>query len=168
MSGKNYLLSGAVLVALTAIGYFMRRTSQKGIDMIKRWERFVPTVYKDVAGFDTIGWGHLIKQGETFTRITEEQGEALLVADLAEAERAVNDLVKVPLNKNQFDALVSFTFNLGRANLARSTLLRRLNAGMYEAAAAEFPRWVYAGGQQWQGLKNRRAHEQALFETALA
>jgi hypothetical protein len=95
--------------------------------------------------------------------ITKEEAEKLLRKDVARFEDAVNSLVKVSLNQGQFDALVSFAFNLGSGALAESTLLRLLNAGDYEGAAAQFDRWVKAGAVTLEGLVRRRNAEEALF-----
>jgi lysozyme len=95
--------------------------------------------------------------------ITAQQAETFLKQDLQEAESAVNQLVKVALNENQFSALVSFVFNLGGGALGESTLLRQLNAGHYLEAANQFLRWTYAGGQQLPGLVRRREAERQLF-----
>ena len=95
--------------------------------------------------------------------ISEDEAEALLAADLKTAESGVSRLVSVPLAQNQFDALVSFAYNLGAASLMSSTLLRKLNAGDYNDAADELPRWVYAGGRVLPGLVRRRNAEQRLF-----
>ena len=86
--------------------------------------------------------------------------------DVASAERAVSSQVSVPLNQNQFDALVSFTFNEGIGRLQASTMLRLLNAGWYSLAAAEFPKWDIVGGIVSPGLLRRRVAEQALFTEA--
>lgn len=142
------------------------RSSKQGLEYIRQFESFEPEVYKDVAGKDTIGFGHLIKPGEVFdTPITREEGERIFKRDVGVAERAVNDLVKVPLNQNQFDALTSFVYNVGRGNFATSTMLAKLNQGDYDGAASEFPRWKYAGGKEYRGLLNRRLAEQATFKT---
>lgn len=122
----------------------------------------MPKAYTCPAGVLTIGYGHTknVQPGQV---ITEEEAEALLRADCADAEAAVARLVKVPLNQSQFDALVSFTFNVGAGNLERSTLLRRLNAGNYERAADEMLRWDRGGGRVLKGLTLRRDAERALF-----
>ena len=115
------------------------------------------------AGKLTIGYGHVIKKGESFTRITKQRAEAILLTDMAIAESAVDRLVSVPLKSYQHAALVSFTFNLGSGNLARSTLLRKLNAGDYNGAANEFGRWVYSKGKILNGLVKRRKEEKEMF-----
>jgi len=119
--------------------------------------------YEDAAGKLTIGYGHLLRDGETFTTITEKEAERLLEEDVEDAEEAVSDLVRVPLTQGQFDALVCFTFNVGRTHLAQSTLLKRLNGKDYKRVPLELERWVYAGGKYLTGLVNRRAKEVALW-----
>ena len=99
--------------------------------------------------------------------ITPIQGEQLLKQDLKIFEQAVNDLVELPLNQKQFDALVSFAFNCGVNALRRSTLLRRLNEGNYNAAASEFHKWVRAGKKVLPGLVKRRREESQMFKDNL-
>ena len=138
--------------------------SADGLDLIKRSEGFRDHVYLDVAGFPTIGYGHLIKPGETFPGgIAEPQAAAILARDVQDAERAVARLVKVALTQGQFDALVDFCFNLGAGRLAASTLLRDLNAGNHDAAAAQLLSWDHAGGVVVAGLKARREAELRLW-----
>lgn len=139
------------------------KTSQAGIDLIKSFEGYSATPYEDVVDKLTIGYGHLIKPGEIFTAIGPEQAEMILASDLGEAEKAVSDLVKEPLSQNEFDALVSFTFNLGRNALKNSTLLRLLKSGQVEAAADQILRWDHAGGKVVAGLTRRRQAERSLF-----
>ena len=139
------------------------QTSQKGIDLIKKFEGTVLKVYKDAVGKETIGIGHLIKAGEHFTTLTQQQAEDLLAKDLKQFEVGVASSVKVPLTQNQFDALVSFSFNLGLGNLNSSTLLKKLNSGDYKGTSEEFPKWNRAGGKVLQGLTNRRIAEKELF-----
>jgi lysozyme len=139
------------------------KTSQKGTDLIKQFEGTVLKVYKDAVGLPTIGIGHLIKHNESFTTITQQQAEELLAKDLVQFEVGVTKAVRVTLNQNQFDALVSFSFNLGLGNLNSSTLLRKLNAGDYQGAASEFERWNKAGGKILTGLTRRRLAEKGLF-----
>ena len=139
-------------------------TSQAGVDLIKEFEGFDPQIYKDSAGHETVGYGHKLTKAEKDSGkfkngITKKEAEDLLKQDLKAAEKAVNDLVKVPLNQNQFDALVSFVFNIGRGNFARSTLLKELNKGNYHAVPSEIQRWNKAGGQVVPGLVNRRKKE---------
>jgi lysozyme len=96
--------------------------------------------------------------------ITQDQADALLLSDIAAAVTFVNQAVTVPLQQNQFDALVDFAFNLGRAALSGSTLLKLLNAGNFPGATAQFPAWDHAGGQVVAGLLRRRQAEQAMFQ----
>ncbi|RUR48814.1 lysozyme [Vreelandella populi] len=140
------------------------RLSPAGLELIKAHEGLRLNAYQDVVGVLTIGYGHTgtVKPGMT---ITKQEAEDILRRDVASFEKAVNDLVTAPLNQNQFDALVSFAFNLGRGALQRSTLLRKLNARDYDGAAAEFGRWINAGGKPWPGLVRRRKEERELFES---
>ena len=139
-------------------------TSKLGITVIKEFEQLRLNPYDDGAGKLTIGWGHLIKKGEQFTTISPELADTMLANDLKEAEMTVSALVTVPLSQWQYDALVSFTFNTGPANLERSTLLTCLNKGRYALAANEFERWVYAGGNKMAGLMARRRCEKVVFK----
>lgn len=136
--------------------------SQNGLDLIKGFEGLRLSAYQDSAGVWTIGYGHTgnVKPGD---RITQAQADELLQKDTAWAQQAVRDQVKVPLSQGQFDALTSFTFNLGAGALEKSTLLKKLNAGDYAGAQAEFGKWVHAGGEVLQGLVRRRAAEADLF-----
>ena len=147
----------------------MRHITQSGIDMIKRFEGFSPTVYICPAGYPTIGYGYLVNphEREQFAGgITNEQAESLLRQDVQIAERAVLHLITVPLTDGQFDALVSFTFNLGAGALQRSTLRRKVNRGDHANVPAEFRKWVWAGGQKLQGLVKRRQAEARVYQIA--
>lgn len=137
--------------------------SLAGLNHLKTVEGYRSTVYKDVAGFKTIGYGHKLTALENYTEITREEAARLLAKDVAGAEAGVNALVTVPLKQGQFDALVSFAYNVGVGAFRRSTMLKNLNAGSYTGAAAEFGKWIYAGGKPSGGLQNRRAAELALF-----
>lgn len=148
------------------------QVSQRGLDLIAKFEGVVLHAYNDPVGHCTVGVGHLIHRGnctqEDYTRwrnMTRAQAMRLLKLDLASREAAVDRLVTVPLNQNEFDALVSFVFNLGVGAFEKSTLLRLLNQGKRKAAAEEFGRWVFAGGQKLPGLVTRRAAERRLFQT---
>jgi lysozyme len=105
----------------------MMRISQNGLDLIKQHESFSPTVYICPAGKPTVGFGHVVLPNESFTRISEQEAEDLLCKDVSIAENCINNAVKVPITQNQFDALVSFVFNVGCAAFLKSTLLRKLN-----------------------------------------
>jgi lysozyme len=138
--------------------------SDAGLALIKVFEGFRPSVYKDTAGFATIAYGHKLRPGESFPRgVTEEQGTGLLRGDVATAEHAVNTFVKVELKQCQFDALCSFTYNLGGGTLEHSTLLKLVNEGKYAEAAEQFPLWDHAGGVVSAGVLRRREAERAMF-----
>lgn len=137
--------------------------SDKGLKLTKFFEGLRLTAYQDCVGVWTIGYGHTGPDVHVNLTITEEEAEQLLVADAAKAAAAVSQLVTVGLNQNQFDALVDFVFNLGPGSLAKSTLLRELNAGNNSAAANQFPLWVHAGNSVVEGLVARRKAEQELF-----
>ena len=149
-------------------------TSNIGKSVIKGFETYATRLsdgrakaYKDAVGILTIGWGHTGSEVHPDLIVTEEEAEELLTRDLAKTEQAIVDLVKTPINQNQFDALSSFVFNLGKGALANSTLLKQLNAGNIDAVTSEFGKWIYAGkGSQRKaldGLKRRRASEAALW-----
>lgn len=143
------------------------RITRSGLEHIKKFEALKLRPYKDIAGKWTIGWGHLIKANETHLLrpqgITSPQATELLKHDLQIAEKAINNLVVAPLTGNQYDALVSFVFNIGVGAFANSTMLRKLNDQDYEGASLEFPRWRWAGGKESAGLLARRAMEQSTF-----
>ncbi|MBT1890053.1 lysozyme [Enterobacter roggenkampii] len=143
------------------------QTSEKGIALIKEFEGCKLTAYQDSVGVWTIGYGWTqpvdgkpIRAGMV---IKQETAERLLKTGLVSYESDVSRLVKVGLTQGQFDALVSFTYNLGARSLSTSTLQRKLNAGDYAGAADEFLRWNKAGGKVLNGLTRRREAERALF-----
>lgn len=141
--------------------------SDRGIALVREFEGFSPTAYDDVAGKQTIGIGHLIRANETFGKLSESDAVALLCRDLEDVEACLADLVEAPLTQNQYDALASWIFNLGRGAFERSTLLRKLNLRDYDGAAEEFPKWSYARVRgsmtRVDGLLRRRLAEQLLF-----
>lgn len=140
------------------------KTSAAGLEFISQEEGIVLHVYLDPVGIPTIGVGHVLRPGESFPNgITKEQALQLLAQDVGIAEHAVKSNTKVPLNQNQFDALVSFVFNCGGGAYKTSTLLKKLNAGDYQGAADELLRWVYSAGKKLPGLVARRKRERALF-----
>jgi lysozyme len=145
------------------------KTSTNGLNFIAKWEGCVLHVYKDIAGLPTIGIGHLIKAGESFTTITKDQALALLAQDVKKCEDAINKFITVPLNQNQFDALVSWSFNCGTGVLQTSTLSKRLNAGFYDEVPNNLLSWCKAtvNGKTVvnEGLRNRRVSEGDLWET---
>ena len=139
-----------------------------GIRMLKLFERFRPTRYRDLGkskGKWTIGWGHLIKEGETFDEpLSVEAGEALLREDLDIHERGMLAHIKVPLKECEQDALTSLVYNIGETKWATSTILHYVNTGRSRGAIAdEFPQWVKSGGVTQRGLIRRRNTEAALF-----
>lgn len=141
----------------------MRHITQDGIDLIKRFEGFSSKVYICPAGYPTIGYGHLVQSDESFTEISEAEAEELLRKDVESAERSVLRLVSVPLTDGQFDALVSFTFNLGSGAFQRSTLRRKVNRRAHSEVPAQLMRWVWAGGERFKGLVKRRESESILY-----
>ena len=138
-------------------------TNSAGIELIKKFEGFSPKPYTCAAGHLTIGYGHKINANEVIVDITKAQGEELLRFDIQRAENSVFRFIRVSLSHNHFDALVSFTFNLGAAALQRSTLRQKINREQFTDAGDEFIRWVHAGGKIMQGLLRRRKAERELF-----
>lgn len=138
--------------------------SNKGLDLIKFYEGLELEAYKCAAGVLTIGygWTHDVKEGDT---ITEERAEELLREGIVQYENAVDDLVNVPLEQHQFDALVSWVYNLGKANLAASTLLKKVNAQEFDEVPEQIKRWNKAGGKVLEGLIKRRESEAHLWST---
>lgn len=139
--------------------------NKKGLELIKKYEGFSEKPYRCPGGKWTIGYGHVILYHEkkSLTKVTKKQAEELLKNDVKIAEQCVDRFVSVPLDGDQFSALVSFVYNLGGGNFHRSTLRRLLNMCNYDGAAKEFPRWNRAGGRVLRGLTKRRLDEQKLF-----
>lgn len=159
--------------------FVSRALKQNGLELIKHFEGWRAKAYNDPAGYCTIGYGHLIALRNCSPSIvadirnlipsfngelSPEQGEALLIRDSAFARKEVVRLTKVDLTDNEFDALVSFVFNVGSRNFKNSTLLKRLNADRKDLAAAQFGRWRYSNGIEYTGLIERRNCERTLFE----
>jgi lysozyme len=141
--------------------------SAVGMQLLKSSEGFRSRVYRDAAGFPTIGYGHRLLHPDSFPNgIDEAQAANLLAVDVRDAEQAVQRFVKVSLTQGQFDALVDFCFNLGAGRLAASSLLKSLNAGKYDEAEEELLRWDHAGGQEIAALKARREAESELWRNA--
>lgn len=144
------------------------RLNNEGIGHVKRLEGLELTAYRDQAGVLTIGYGHThsVTSG---MQITEPEAEALLRKDVAWAENVVNSLVRVPLGQNQFNALVSWVFNVGPAAAKNSTLIRELNKGDYAVVPAQLARWKYVTDPSTgkkvvsNGLVNRRASEAGMW-----
>ena len=139
------------------------KISAEGLSLIKKFEGCELEAYQCSAGVWTIGYGHTkdIEEGMT---ITKEQAEEMLVDELHEYESYVNEYVTVELEQNQFDALVSWVYNLGPNNLKASTMLKVLNSGDFSGVPAQIKRWNKAGGKVLEGLIRRREAEALLFE----
>jgi lysozyme len=139
------------------------KISEEGLALIKKFEGCELTAYKCSAGVWTIGYGHTkgVEEGMT---ITKAQAEDMLLEELVEYEDAVKNAVTISLDQCMFDALVSWTYNLGPSNLNASTMLKVLNAGDYDGVPAQIKRWNKAGGKVLEGLIRRRDAEALLFE----
>ena len=151
-------------------------TSQRGINLIKRHEGVILHSYLCPAGVISIGWGHTGSDVKKGMIITEEEAENLLKKDLKKIEDKLNFSLEhdnITLNQNQFDACISFIFNLGFSAFIFSTLYKKLKQGDYAGASAEFPKWIYITktdpetGERFKlklkGLEQRRKAEQELF-----
>lgn len=145
----------------------MRKISQEGLELIKRWEGLRLEAYRDTACIWTIGYGHTSNAGNPLVKkgmcITQKQAEEILCEDLKQFEKTVEEAVRVSLTDCQFAALVSFCYNVGTKAFCNSTLLKKLNKGDYEAVPAELQKWNKVGGKVLQGLANRRAAEAGLW-----
>jgi lysozyme len=153
------------------------KMSENGLRLLAQWEGFQNDAYKDVAGFKTIGVGHLLTQDELDSGIlyigdqevewreglTDDDVVALLAQDVGPREDVVNDCVTTSLEQCQFDALVSFVFNVGDGAFRKSTLLRLINQGTFSLVPEQFMRWNKAGGRVVAGLNNRRSNEVRLW-----
>ena len=138
--------------------------SKACVELTKECEGFVACPKPDPVGLPTVGYGHKCLPGEHYAgSLTESDASMLLASDLDEAWDAVNELVIMPINQNQVDALTDFVFNLGRERFAGSTLLKKINHGDFKGAADEFPKWNHAGGEVLPGLTVRRQKERELF-----
>jgi lysozyme len=140
----------------------MLKTSNKGVGFIKRHEGLMLNPYNCPAGYRTIGYGHLLTDG-SIKSITVSEAINFLNSDIDICEDSIKRLITAPLSQNQFDALVSFVFNLGAGSLQRSSLRLKLNRLEYDCASNEFTKWVFAGGKRLQGLIRRRTEEKDLF-----
>lgn len=145
------------------------KTSDKGRALIKAHEGRRLVAYRCPAGVWTIGYGHTSAAGapevKPGMRITQIEADAILARDLEAFEAGVLALVKGPLTQGQFDALVSFAFNVGLGALKRSTLLKRLNSGQHKAVPAELMKWTRAAGRELPGLVRRRRDEAELWRS---
>ncbi len=146
----------------------MRKINELGLGLLKEFEGLRLYPYRDSARLPTIGYGatfYLDNLPVTMSSppISKEEADTLLRRDIGWAERGVIKYISSPLTDNEFAALTSFTYNLGRGALQRSTLRSMLNRGDYMGAANEFPKWRRAGGKIIRGLVIRRARERKLF-----
>ena len=138
------------------------KISNNGLDLVKHFEGLVLEAYKCPAGVWTIGYGHTkdVQPGDSWS---EDHADHMLEVEMEEYEKYINDLVTVELNQNQFDAMVSWVYNLGVGNLQSSTLLKVLNAGDYAGVPEQIMRWNKAGRKTLEGLTRRRQAEADLF-----
>lgn len=142
-------------------------TSPKGLAILKEFEGLRLKEYIDAGGYLSIGYGHLLQNGERFEDgITKEKAEELLQQDVQDAEFVVDGMITVPLNQNQFDALVSFAYNIGGDQFAKSTLVRLLNDGEYNEVPHQLSRWNKSNGKVIKALVRRRRKEGELFREA--
>jgi len=168
-------ISLIIAISATASAQGGYSISENGLNFIAEHEGIEYNLYNDPAGHCTIGIGHLVHRGncdrsdaseqEFLGGITRDQAFELLKSDVAIAEQAVNAYVTVPLTQAQFDALVSFTYNLGTGNFRNSDLLTKLNTGDYDSVPVELNKWVYGGGKVLPGLVTRRSDEGTLFQS---
>ena len=163
--------TGSMVARMLGIAVDEMSVSNLGVDLICGFEGKRLVAYDDGVGVWTIGFGTTIypngikvKKGGT---CTEAQAKSYMAHDLKKFEQAVNGAVNIPLNQNQFDALVSLAYNIGTGAFNKSTLVKKLNAGDIRGAADQFDVWVNAGGKRMQGLVNRRAREKALYLACL-
>jgi lysozyme len=144
-------------------------TNKAGLDLIKSFEGLRLETYKCSAGVDTIGYGHTSMAGEPKVtpgmKITEAEAEEILARDLGKYEAAVDKAVTVEPTPNQFAAMVSLCYNIGPGNFAKSSVVRKLNAGDVDGAAQSFLMWNKAAGKVLAGLTRRREAEKKLFLT---
>jgi len=139
------------------------KTSAVGIELIKKYEGLKLRAYVCPGGVLTIGYGHTKNVKENMT-VTPEEAEELLIKDLEYFEKKLIDVVKVKINQNQFDALVSLIYNIGEGAFNKSSLLKFINDNKFDLAARQFPRWIYSNGKILTGLMNRRKAEREIFE----
>lgn len=142
---------------------FSLTISPEGLNFIKDKEGFSGIPYKDSGGTWTIGYGTTRGINQYSDTISRAEAEELMLDDINSFHNDLSRLIKVPLKQNEYDALMSFIYNLGSSNLASSTLLFNLNHGDYLGAANEFPRWSYVGNTKVAGLEKRRKQEQQTF-----
>jgi len=143
--------------------FYNMKISIEGLALIKKFEGLELEAYRCAAGVLTIGYGHTkgVTEGQ---KITKAEADELLVHELVEYEKAVNDAVTISIDQCMFDALVSWTYNLGPSNLNASTMLKVLNSGDYDGVPEQIKRWNKAGGKVLEGLIRRREAEALLFQ----
>ena len=141
------------------------KVSEKGKSLIKNFEGLRTKAYRCSANCLTIGYGHTGSDVYENMIITKEQAEKLFDQDILIHSNNVSKLVNVDLTQNQFDALVSFEYNVGYGNFSKSTMLKLINSCEFLQASKEFDKWIYAGGKPLKGLKHRREQERKLFES---
>lgn len=146
------------------------KTSEDGLKFLVKEEGCILHPYNDSSNFATVGVGHLLHKSpvtdadrQMYKDFTLNDAMTLLKIDVEVFERVINNLVKVNLNQKQFDALISFTFNLGGANFKKSSLLTVLNKGMFSKVLEYFPKYCYSGGKRVEALYKRRLREAVLF-----
>ena len=141
--------------------------NQAGLKLLKSFEGWRGRAYKDVTGVWTIGYGHTSRAGPPAVvpglTLSREEGEAILLRDLRMFADAIRPHIKVPLNDNQFSALLSFAYNVGPTNFKRSSVLRYVNQKRFAEVPGRLALWTKAGGTVLRGLSRRRAAEGALF-----
>jgi GH24 family phage-related lysozyme (muramidase) len=147
--------------------------SDAGVEFIKSWEDFRDRMYNDAAGHCTIGYGTLLHRGNCNGNdaseapfkdgVSQERALELLRSELNDAQRTINQVVKVEVTQSQFDALVSLAYNIGLDAFKKSTLLKKLNDRKFTEVPTEFKRWVKADGKTLRGLVRRRDAEAAMF-----
>jgi lysozyme len=180
IDNPNMIIAGDTLTFPQRLGEYAimpERASNEGQEFVKDHEIFIETLYDDLGpgnGSCTIGYGHKVHDGpcdgraeetEFLNGISKPRALEIFKKDISDAADSVRLYVKVPLNKNQFDALVSFVFNTGRGTLIKSDMLRFLNQGQYEKVPEEMMKYESAEGGEAPGLKTRRQDEADLFST---
>lgn len=143
------------------------KSSHKLLEFLKPWEGCKLAPYLDVGGRWSIGIGHLYKSGETMKPITVKEALDILAVDLRVAEKAVENLVDVPMEQHQFDCFTSVSFNIGTGAFATSHFLQYFNEGKPHLCADAILNWNHVNGQVSQGLTNRRKAEREMFLTGI-
>lgn len=137
--------------------------TSKGVNFIAQFEGFKETPYLCPSGCPTIGFGHVIRKGEFFDKITKEEGLILLKKDLQIYQKVISKLLTVSLSKSQYIAVLSLTYNIGPGAFQRSTLRQKINREEYEEIPSEFMKWIWGKGKILPGLVKRREAEIKLF-----